>query len=1146
MKERINQLENVTIASVIGQMAAIETSLGALENTDDALNGYMKALAEADKVLRQSLEEISGRVEELENSGTDPAQVEDLLQIKQQLEEKLELYRLLIEGLQASDTALGQRIDELKTYVESLSTGDADRTWVSATFATLEQYYQTVAEIATIKESVKTLNNTVTEMDTRLQNAITTAVGTSAEQITQDYKDAISQARTQMEEAWQQNLSAAITLSESTLKTWVNTVLSGYCTIADTDAKIHVLETAIGNVQNEAKTRLDSLGTALNEAKSSLTSAYQEAIQAAIENNGGAIDAKVALAISEATASIQTQVQTIQADVANLQTRVLSLEGAVAQLIAMVQSMVVVPDYQDGSVLLRDEESPITFEVMPAGLAARLSAAGPEVFSLLAVYTQTTSHSFVQLPVLSVAADGDFLIVTTSGAALSEDVFSGDSPISGRLAVNDGITSYSTNYFPFKCSGTGVPRVIVEPEIVDLGLSVKWSSFNIGATSPEEFGYYYSWGEISPKTKYTWTTYKWCDGVQTVLTKYNSDNALGVVDNKTVLDNDDDVARSRLGSRWRMPSLAEFQELKNQCDWEWVSRGEVEGYQVTSRTNGKSIFLPAAGYRYSVTIYNAVPHGNYWTQNRGADSRMGQRFYFGSDLMGWDEIGKSYGNTIRPVFDESIEVASGTAVQPEAIDMGLSADWGSHNLGASKPSESGDFYSWGEVETKDYYNNWDNYKFTTDGNFFTKYVTNSDFGIVDDKTILDPEDDAAHVNLGGKWRMPTKEEVEDLMVNTDVEWTQENGVYGLRLTSKINGNSIFMPSTSEHYGYYNGYYWTANLSEDNKGACSWAVRNTYEYFVIRDYDIRCNGLCVRPVRDNPLFAISCETLRTDDIGITDATLYGKVVYRNAQGKNAKVSFYYSATETTPALIRQNGTKVNAGTAVSKETFHAAVTGLTEFTKYYYIAVATIDGREAMGDVLVFKTQRTDEYLPTGVDMGGDVLWASFNVGATQNSQNGYYLAWGETAPKASYLSDNYIYYDSGGNPTKYTGYDYRGVLERGDDPANEWIGGAWRLPTNGEAMDLYYNCSITDEVIEGVVGRLFTSHITGNSIFFPYGGRMIADEVQSFGTDGHYWTSTLRGSYYTYFTACAIWMRPSFDEYGYRDWGMLSRAVRSK
>ena len=71
MKERINQLENVTIASVIGQMAAIETSLGALENTDDALNGYMKALAEADKVLRQSLEEISGRVEELENSGTE-------------------------------------------------------------------------------------------------------------------------------------------------------------------------------------------------------------------------------------------------------------------------------------------------------------------------------------------------------------------------------------------------------------------------------------------------------------------------------------------------------------------------------------------------------------------------------------------------------------------------------------------------------------------------------------------------------------------------------------------------------------------------------------------------------------------------------------------------------------------------------------------------------------------------------------------------------------------------------------------------------------------------------------------------------------------------------------------------------------------
>ncbi len=154
---------------------------------------------------------------------------------------------------------------------------------------------------------------------------------------------------------------------------------------------------------------------------------------------------------------------------------------------------------------------------------------------------------------------------------------------------------------------------------VDLGLSVKWATCNVGATSPEEYGNYYAWGETEPKTTiYTWATYKWCNGSEDTLTKYCTSSSRGTVDNKTVLDPEDDAAAVNWGGAWRMPTDAEWTELRENCTWTWTTKNGVNGYEVKG-TNGNSIFLPAAGYRYGGFLYDAGSDGSYWSSSLYTD-----------------------------------------------------------------------------------------------------------------------------------------------------------------------------------------------------------------------------------------------------------------------------------------------------------------------------------------------------------------------------------------------------------------------------------------------------------------------------------------------------------------------------------------------
>lgn len=223
-------------------------------------------------------------------------------------------------------------------------------------------------------------------------------------------------------------------------------------------------------------------------------------------------------------------------------------------------------------------------------------------------------------------------------------------------------------------------------EYVDLGLSVRWAKCNVGASTPEEYGDYYAWGEIEPyyevgyaqedpqahwKTGksegYVWTNYRFrLDGdsdENIKFSKYNTSSSYGTVDNNIILKPEDDVANVKWSGSWRMPTKVDQLELRNNCTWTWYSEGNSEfsgvaGYKVTSKKSGYEdhfIFIPAAGYRTRTSIifksrYTNSPLGYYWSSSLDSNSNR-DSYYISLTQSDVDYYGeyRDFGFSIRPV-----------------------------------------------------------------------------------------------------------------------------------------------------------------------------------------------------------------------------------------------------------------------------------------------------------------------------------------------------------------------------------------------------------------------------------------------------------------------------------------------------------------
>ena len=479
----------------------------------------------------------------------------------------------------------------------------------------------------------------------------------------------------------------------------------------------------------------------------------------------------------------------------------------------------------------------------------------------------------------------------------------------------------------------------IPPQAVDLGLSVKWASCNIGASVPNGYGSYYSWGETDTKSSYGWSRYKWSNGSPDTITKYNSNDYYGIVDNKIVLFSSDDVAHVKFGGKWRIPTSEDWDELIRNCIIEYKYMYGAYGWLVTSNKNGASIFLPFPGIKDGEYFNAAGYSGSYWSSSLYVDEPSKAK-YVRFDYNGFQQstLFRNCGISIRPVFGDYIKVSdihlnkselqlvvygtetitatvlpenaslkalswassnssiatvtstgevtavaegstiitvsatdgSGVSADcevtvtalplpiPEAIDLGLSVKWASFNLGATSPEEIGDYYSWGETAPKAEYS-WSTYAYGNSSNGpFSEYVTLDTYGIVDNKTTLDLDDDAANVQLGGNWRMPTIDEWKELRANCTRTSETLHGINVIKLTSTKAGYTdkyIYLSlgnyrDQNPQYGVGSlGDYWSSSLepTRPSDGCCIGFFYSGGTPQAGNDYRFR--GRTIRPVCD---------------------------------------------------------------------------------------------------------------------------------------------------------------------------------------------------------------------------------------------------------------------------------------------------------
>ncbi len=398
LQSQIEGLKSGQIATVENQISSINGSITSLQEADREIKGYITALQNTASELQKSINSADGKIDDLEKA--------------------LALVNSAIENLKAKDSALEQRITDLKDYVDTQLKGAKD--WVSATFATLEQYNGIVSEIGGIKGSISSINTAMQQMESRLNGKITLMKG-------------------EIEEAY----TKAIGSLESSLKNWVNEQLEGYWTIAETEGKLETLE---GNLTKEDESIREDIGklrASLDSAKTELTEGYKAAIKKAIEENNGVIDVKISSIIE----IVNNSISSLGERVTDLETRMSGMEKSIEQLFSRIQSINVVPNYNDGSVGIIDEETDIYFEVLPRSVSVEISKLGESAFSLDAVYAQTRSSAFINLPVLRVVDNGEFLVVTTKGKNLGNAFLDGHIGALARLKISDGNIEMASGFF---------------------------------------------------------------------------------------------------------------------------------------------------------------------------------------------------------------------------------------------------------------------------------------------------------------------------------------------------------------------------------------------------------------------------------------------------------------------------------------------------------------------------------------------------------------------------------------------------------------------------------------------------------------------------------------------------------------------------
>lgn len=397
-------------------------------------------------------------------------------------------------------------------------------------------------------------------------------------------------------------------------------------------------------------------------------------------------------------------------------------------------------------------------------------------------------------------------------------------------------------------------------KVVDLGLHAMWASCNLGATNEAECGSYFQWGTGHKGTNFDITESSWYNAATGEFVK---------IDNVDIGETSYDAATQMLGNPWRIPNEASISELVNSCTWTETSNG----YRVKG-PNGNEIFLPFTGYHNGTNLENK-DRLFYWSSSYDDQSSHANDHYAWM-LTNSMENGKTKitvpsdyiikGMCIRPIIYVNQMPDTPTVEDTsESVDLGLSVKWARHNIGATEKTDSGNHYAWGSVQTSDIYNQ-DSYEW---------YDASTSEYKIPATNIAGTKYDVATQTLGGKWRIPTEDEFNELI--NKCTWVATDD--GFRIIG-TNGNEIFLPFTgmcmgNEQVSSDKMYYWSCNYNtlplhkEDHwayyltnytsSGEVNPVVISSYVY----------NGMCIRPVMDNSFTPNNpTETKKAIDLGLS--------------------------------------------------------------------------------------------------------------------------------------------------------------------------------------------------------------------------------------------------------------------------------------
>lgn len=453
-------------------------------------------------------------------------------------------------------------------------------------------------------------------------------------------------------------------------------------------------------------------------------------------------------------------------------------------------------------------------------------------------------------------------------------------------------------------------------------------------------------------------------------------------------------------------------------------------------------------------------------------------------------------------------IEGAVSVEEHSVDLGLSVLWADKNVGADSPEDNGDYYAWGEKKTKDCYD-WSTYRWCEGTEYtMTKYCTRSYYGKVDENTTLSlgdvylKSDDIARYQWIENWRMPTEDEMEELVSKCIWTWTKKGGKRGYQVTGP-SGKSIFLPAAGFYEGEGNlgdgskGYYWTSSLNTSYNNGAPGLYFDAANTFVSSRF--RNQGLTIRPVADIPIEVVKINEEKLDMKTGETCTLTTSI-YPSHAGTGRLV--WYS-TNNSVAKVSQTGVVEAVG-------YGTCLIQCKDKDMKYFPAACTVS---------VTPDQATD--------LGLSVMWSDKNLGAEKPEDTGWFLSWGETAEKPGdnkyYDWSTYIWYDSrdGNSKSKITKYknqddrydtsrgttpDYMKYLDYTDDAAYMSLHAGWRIPTDAEFEELIKDCTWEWTTRNGVNGYEVTGP-SGNSIFLPAAGGKIYDEHRNYGENGFYWSN---------------------------------------